>query len=115
MKSTKSILQEELASTKKRIKQLDEQSSALKSSLISEGLLDMLVDVILGPFIHMSAVNMRNTPEYKATIAKIKELEALNKKLTAKSEKLQAEWNKKYGPNKNSKNTSLSKPTKPLK
>ena len=102
MKSTKSILQE-LTTTKKRIQQLEDQSSALKSSLISEGLLDMLVDAILGPFLHMSAVNMRNTPEYKATVAKIKELDKLQKKLQTKSDKLakeaekaQEEYNKKH-------------------
>jgi len=115
MNSTKSILQE-LTATKKKIQQLEDQSSALKSALISEGLLDMLVDTILGPFLHMSAVNMRNTPEYKATVAKIKELDKLHAKLQAKSEKLGDELAKAEAAYyKNNKNIKTFKPTKSLK
>lgn len=54
----------------------------------------LLVDVILGPFIHRDAVNMRNTPEYKASIAKIKEIDSLQKKLAIKAKKLQDEYDK---------------------
>lgn len=114
MSSTKSILQE-INELKTQIKRINLQQKAYRSVLISEGLIDMLVDVILGPFLHASAINMRNTPEYKAAMAKIKELEAQSKKLNAKAKKLQDEYDKKYGPDKNSKNTRFSKPTKPLK
>lgn len=116
MKRTEQIILQELASTKKRIKQLKEQKSALEASLISEGLIDMLVDLILGPFIHMDAVKLRNTPEYKTAAAKIKELDKIYKKLEAKSEKLNDELAKAQSEYyKNSKNIKTFKPTKSLK
>jgi len=114
MNSTKSILRE-LTITTKQIDRFEEQKSALKASLLSEGLIDMLVDAILGPFLHMSAVNMRNTPEYKASIAKIKEIDSLQKKLAIKAKKLQDQYDKLTRGDKDSKNTRTLKSTKPLK
>jgi hypothetical protein len=102
MSSTKTILQE-INSIKKRIELVKIQKNVLKESLISEGLIDALIDVILGPFIVMNAVQLRRTPEYQAAMSKIKELDKLQKKLQTKSDKLakeaeraQDEYNKKH-------------------
>lgn len=102
MSSTKTILQE-INSVKRQIELVKIQKTAIKDSLLSEGLIDALIDVILGPFIVMNAVQLRRTPEYQAAMTKIKELDKLQKKLQTKSDKLakeaeraQDEYNKKH-------------------
>jgi|LakMenEpi03Aug12_release.lakeMendotaPanAssembly.Ray.scaffolds.fasta_scaffold429762_1 hypothetical protein len=93
MSSTKTILQE-INSIKKQIELVKIQKTVLKESLISEGLIDALVDIILGPFIAFDAIQMRKNPEYQQAMAKIKELDKLQKKLQAKSDKLAKEAEK---------------------
>jgi hypothetical protein len=103
MSSTKSIIQE-IKQIDKKIQRIKEHKQALKSSLLSEGLVKMLVDLILGPFIHIDARKLAKSKEYKDAMKKIKELEELQKKLEkrkddldAENEKLQKANMKKYG------------------
>ena len=93
MSSTKTILQE-INSVKRQIELVKIQKTAIKDSLLSEGLIDALIDVILGPFIVMNAVQLRRSPEYQAAMTKIKELDKLQKKLGDRAEKLAKEADK---------------------
>ena len=89
MLTTKSLLRE-IRQVKLRINRIEEQKQAIKASyLLSEGLLDILIDVILGPFIHADALELRKSKEYKDAMKQIKELEAAKKKLDVKADKLQ--------------------------
>jgi hypothetical protein len=90
MSSTKSIIQE-IKSTNKKIKRIAEQKQALKASLLAEGIIQTLVDVILGPFIHMDARKLAKSKEYKDAMKKIKELDSIQKKLEDKVKDLEAE------------------------
>ena len=80
------------------------------------GLIQIIVDFFLGIFIHISALKMRNSKEYKDTTAKIKELDNLHKKLQSKSEKLGDDLEKaEVEYYKNFKNIKTFKPTKSIK
>jgi hypothetical protein len=90
MNSTKTILQE-IKQINQQIELLEIQKDTIKASLLSEGLIDALVDVILGPFIHMDALKLRRMPEWQSAMSRIKELDKLQKKLGVKAEKLAKE------------------------
>lgn len=116
MKHTEQSLLREIRQIQKELKFVNLRKEALSSALLSESLTDTLVDVIFGPFLHLSALNLRNTKEWKDTQEKIKELTKKSDALMAKGKKLQAEYDKmmadKY--QKRKPNTKPFKPTKSL-
>ena len=116
MKHTEQSLLREISRIKRQIKFINLQKEALSSALLSEGLTDSLVDLIFGPFLHLSALKLRNTKEWRDTQAKVKELTQKADKLMAKGKKLQADYDKfmaaKY--EKQRPNTKALRTTKPL-
>ena len=116
MKHTEQSLLREISRIKRQIKFINLQKEALSSALLSEGLTDSLVDLIFGPFLHLSALKLRTTKEWRDTQAKVKELTQKADKLMAKGKKLQADYDKfmaaKY--EKQRPNTKALRTTKPL-
>jgi hypothetical protein len=116
MKHTEQSLLREISQIKRQIKFINLQKEALSSALLSEGLTDSLVDLIFGPFLHLSALKLRNTKEWRDTQAKIKELTKKAEMLGAKADKAHAEYEKMLADKfaKQHPNTKALKATKPL-
>lgn len=85
---------------------------AKESVLLSESILDMLIDLVFGPYIHMQAKELKNSKEWKETEVKLKELTAKSEKLRKKGEQLMKQYAKDYAIN--AKNIKSKKATKPL-
>jgi hypothetical protein len=85
---------------------------AKESVLLSESILDMLIDLVFGPYIHMQAQDLKKSKEWKDAEAKVKELTARAIKLRKKSEQLLKQYAKDY--NIDTKNIKSKKATKPL-
>ena len=85
---------------------------ARETAILSESIIDMLVDLIFGPYIHIKGRDLKNSKEWKDTEAKIKELTAKSEKLRKKSEALLKQYEKDYI--KTAKNIREKKPIKPL-
>jgi hypothetical protein len=116
MKHTEQSLLREYRQIQKQIKLVNLQKEALKATILSEGITDALVDLIFGPFLHLSALKLRNTKEWRDTMTKVKELEkkaiALNQKADKSYELYQQMLANKAA--KRNQNTRSFKPTKAL-
>lgn len=69
----------------KKIYRLKEQQDALKSVLLAESILDVLVNIVFSPYLDYQASKLKNSPEWKATMKKIKELQLQSDKLEKKA------------------------------
>jgi hypothetical protein len=86
----------------KKIYRLKEQQEALKSALLAESILDVLVSIVFSPYLDYQASKLKNSPEWKATMRKIKELQLQSDKLEKKAIAIgtDAKSNIKYAVNK---------------
>jgi hypothetical protein len=93
---------------------------AKESILLSESILDMLIDLVFVPYIHMQAKELKNSKEWKETEAKMKELNVKSEKLQKKIAQLRKQHEKEFGElnakefGKYAKNIKSKKATKPL-
>jgi hypothetical protein len=92
MKTTEQSLLREYRQIQKQIKLVNLQKEALEATILSEGITDALVDLIFGPFLHLSALKLRNSKEWRDTMTKVKELTKKSEALTAKAEKAYEEY-----------------------
>ena len=116
MKHTEQSLLREISQIKRQIKFINLQKEALSAALLSEGLTDSLVDLIFGPFLHLSALKLRNTKEWRDTQAKIKELTKKAEVLGAKADQAQEYYLQMMADKaaKRNQNTKSYRSTKPL-
>lgn len=59
-------------------------------------LLNLLINVIMGPFIHFQARSLKNSKEWKDTEAKMKELNDKSEKLRKRYDQLIKQYKKDY-------------------
>lgn len=85
---------------------------AKKTAILSESIIDMLVDLIFGPYLHIKGRELKNSKEWKDTEAQIKLLTAKSEKLRKKSQAYIKQLEKDL--RQNAINIREKKPIKPL-